>query len=140
MAQETAIKAAERIYHAWDEALGRKNVDDALSLYAEDATLESPLIRHLRDTDEGVIRGPANLRSFVALVFRRSPAARQRYRTGYFTDGKKLVWEYPRVAANGEQLDLMEMMELKDGLIQHHRVYWGWLGVKFLQEDRYRRD
>lgn len=140
MAQDTSIQAAEQIYRAWDEALGKKDVDGALSLYAEDATLESPLIRYLRGTDEGVIRGRANLRSFVELVFSRSPAARQRYRTGYFTDGRKLVWEYPRVAANGEQLDLVEVMDLKDGLIRHHRVYWGWLGVKFLQEDRYRRD
>jgi len=30
-------------------------------------------------------------------------------------------------------------MELRDGLIQRHCVYWGWFGIKVLQEDRYHR-
>jgi hypothetical protein len=32
----------------------------------------------------------------------------------------------------GEQMDLVEVMELNDeGLIQHHKVYWGWFGLWF---------
>lgn len=135
-----AILMAERIYHAWDEALGRKDLDGALSLYAEDATLESPLIRHLLGTDAGLIQGRKQLRGFVAKVFERTPPLRQRQRSGFFTDGTTLMWEYPRIGPTGEQMDLVEVMELKDGLIQHHRVYWGWLGAKVLQEDRYRLD
>jgi hypothetical protein len=135
-----AMKAAERIYHAWDEALGRKDLDAALSLYAEDATLESPLVRYLRGSEDGVIRGKAALRPFVEQVFRTQPPKRQRYRRGFFTDGTHLMWEYPRRTDKGEQIDLVEVMELRDGLIQHHRVYWGWLGVKFLQEGQHRRE
>jgi hypothetical protein len=41
------IRAAERIYEAWDTALGRKDLEGALSLYAEDAVLESPLVRYI---------------------------------------------------------------------------------------------
>lgn len=48
------------------------------------------------------------------------------------------MWEYPRVTADGEQFDLVEVMELKDGLIQHHRVYWGWFGMKHLQQGAHR--
>jgi hypothetical protein len=29
-------------------------------------------------------------------------------------------------------------MEIRDGLIRRHCVYWGWLGVKTLEEDAYR--
>ena len=43
------------------------------------------------------------------------------------------MWEYPRATPTGEQIDLVEVMELRDGLIQRHRVYWGWFGVKALQ-------
>jgi hypothetical protein len=135
-----ATQAAERIYHAWDEALGRKDLDAALSLYAEDATLESPLVRYLRGSEGGVIRGKAALRPFVEQVFRTQPPQRQRYRRGFFTDGTHLMWEYPRRTDKGEQIDLVEVMELRDGLIQHHRVYWGWHGVKFLQEGQHRRE
>jgi hypothetical protein len=133
-----AVEAAERIYHAWDEALGKKDLEAALALYSEDATLESPLVRHLRQSDRGVIEGKAALRPFVETVFRTQSPQRKRYRRGFFTDGTRLMWEYPRVAADGEQFDLVEVMELKDGLIQHHRVYWGWFGMKHLQEGAHR--
>jgi hypothetical protein len=33
----------------------------------------------------------------------------------------------------------VEVMDVKDGLIQHHRVYWGWRSVKVLEDDAYRR-
>jgi hypothetical protein len=29
-------------------------------------------------------------------------------------------------------------MDIADGLIQRHCVYWGWLGVKVLEEDGHR--
>jgi hypothetical protein len=43
-----------------------------------------------------------------------------------------LVWEYPREAPDGDQLDLVEVTEIADSLIQHHRIYWGWLGTQLL--------
>jgi len=30
-------------------------------------------------------------------------------------------------------------MEIEDGLIQKHRVYWGWFGVNVLRKDQYRQ-
>ncbi|MGH8215594.1 MAG: nuclear transport factor 2 family protein, partial [Rhodanobacteraceae bacterium] len=48
----------------------------------------------------------------------------------YFFDGSRLTWEYPRAAPpDGEQVDLVEVMDVADGLIRHHRIYWGWFGV-----------
>jgi len=137
-ADSTAIEAAGRIYHAWDDALGRKDIEAATALYAEDCTLESPLVRHLLGSEKGVVQGKADLRAFVEKVFSTQPPQRKRYRHGFFTDGHRLMWEYPRVGADGEQFDLVEVMELKDGLIQHHRVYWGWFGSKHLQEGGHR--
>jgi SnoaL-like protein len=132
------LRTAERIYQQWDQALGRKDVDAALTLYAPDAVLESPLVRHLLGGADGILRGRDNLRSFVETVFARTPPLRQRYRTGFLTDGKKLMWEYPRQTPDGAQMDLVEAMEIADGLIQRHCVYWGWLGLKVLEEDGYR--
>jgi hypothetical protein len=31
-------------------------------------------------------------------------------------------------------MDIVEVMEVRDGLIQHHRVYWGWSSVKLYEE------
>jgi predicted SnoaL-like aldol condensation-catalyzing enzyme len=130
---------AKRIYEAWDDALGRKDVDAAMRLYTEDATLESPLVRHILGTETGIIEGREALRAFVAKVFERTPDVRKRYRRGFFTDGTVLMWEYPRGTPDGEQMDFVETMELEDGLIRHHRVYWGWFGGKILEDDAYRR-
>jgi hypothetical protein len=132
-----ATGAVERIYKAWDEALGAKDLDAALALYASDATIESPLVAHLLGVESGICQGHDELRRFIHLVFQRQPAARKRFRTGYFTDGTKLMWEYPRATPDGEQMDFVEVMELKGGLIQHHRVYWGWFGLSILTKDQH---
>jgi hypothetical protein len=72
-------------------------------------------------------------------VFERTPANRGHYRSGFFTDGRTLIWEYPRETPDGDQMDFVESMEIADGLIRRHRVYWGWYGVKVIEEDRYHR-
>jgi hypothetical protein len=137
----TTLKGdAERVYRDWDDALGRKDVEAATALYAPDCVLESPLVSHLLSTERGVVEGREKLREFVRLVFARTPPARKRYREGFFTDGRRLIWEYPRATPNGDQMDFVESMELNDdGLISRHRVYWGWFDVGVLQRDEYRR-
>jgi hypothetical protein len=140
MTETMTKRSAEQIYHDWDEALGRKDLEAAIALYAPDCTLESPLICHLLGSERGIVEGRDKLRNFVHLVFSRTPATRQRYRKGFFTDGRKLIWEYPRAMPNGEQMDFVESMEINDdGLIQRHCVYWGWYGVGVLQRDAYHR-
>ena len=131
------MNAIEHIFQAWDEALGAKDLDAAMALYQPDATLESPLVCHLLGTDQGVVRGRAELRPFVEKVFARQPPQRRRYRAGYLTDGSRLTWEYPRQSPDGDQMDIVEVMEIRDGLIQHHRVYWGWYGVAMLSDGRH---
>ena len=138
-AREQDIRAAERIYQDWDAALGAKDVEAAVALYAPDCRLESPLVRHLLKSEEGVVVGREKLRDFIRIVFERTPPVRERYREGFFTDGRKLMWEYPRRKPEGEQMDFVEVMELADGLIRRHCVYWGWFGVKLIEQDRYRR-
>lgn len=34
-----------------------------------------------------------------------------------------------RALPEGEQIDIAEVMEISDGLIQSHRIYWGWFGT-----------
>ncbi len=137
---EARVRAAERIYRDWDDALGKKDIDAAMRLYAADATLESPLVSHLLGTERGIVVGDERLRRFVELVFQRTPPLRQRFRNRLFTDGDLMMWEYPRATSNGEQMDLVEVMQIGDGLIRHHRVYWGWRSLQVLRQDAYRRD
>lgn len=147
---ERANDEVERIYREWDAALANleklppERLEDGvaalLALYAEDATIESPLIPHLMGVERGICTGHAEMRPFFRDVGRRKPKVRTYYRIGYFTDGKRLIWEYPRQKPDGEQMDFVESMELNErGLIQHHSVYWGWRGANVIMQDAYKR-
>ena len=132
--QERPADPITHIFEAWDAALGARDLDASMALYQPDATLESPLVRQLLGTSEGIVRGRENLRAFAARVFASQPPERRRFRMGFLTDGSHLTWEYPRQADDGEQMDLVEVMEVRDGLIQHHRVYWGWYSVRLYDQ------
>jgi hypothetical protein len=133
------LRGIQDIHDRWNEALQRKDADAAAALYAPDTVLESPLVRHVLKSEQGVVRGREALHAFIREIFTRTPASRGVYRTAVFTDGETVMWEYPRETPDGEQMDFVEVMQIKDGLIARHHVYWGWYGVKILEEDRYWR-
>lgn len=137
--QELLKSRAEEIYHAWDKALSNNDVEGLLSLYDPDAIIESPLIPYLLKKDSGICSGRDEIRSLVDKVAQRKPVIRKYFKTNFFTDGKILIFEYPRQTPDGEQMDFVEVMEIEDGLIQYHRVYWGWRGFKVIQQDLYHK-
>ena len=125
-----------RIHREWHERAKGLDSEGLLALYAEDAVFESPLVQAIFDGREsGVLRGHGEIRPFFEEGARRRPNALVRWhRTGkWLTDGERfLIWEYPREAPDGDQVDLVEVMEIAGGLIQHHRVYWGCFGTALL--------
>jgi steroid delta-isomerase len=126
----------ERIYREWHERAKAVDTEGLLTLYADDAVLESPLVPAiLDDNPNGILRGHDELRRFFGEGARHRPNDLVRwYRTGeWLTDGRRLlIWEYPRQAPGGDQLDLVEVMEVAAGLICHHRIYWGWKGCTLI--------
>lgn len=130
---------AKKVYETWNSAWSNNDIDGLLALYAENAIIESPLIPYLLEKEQGVCTDKAEFRKLLMIAVNRKPTNRHYYRKNYFTDGKTLLWEYPRVTPDGEQMDFMEVMELQDGLITHHRVYWGWFGVDILKKNKYYR-
>ncbi len=125
-----------RLFDEWHQRARSGDVDSLLALYHLDAVLESPLVPRLLGVAEGVCRGHAEIRRFLVEGTRRRPNDLVRwYRTGqYFCDGRTLIWEYPRETPTGDQVDLVEVIDFADGLIRHHRIYWGWFGARLLRE------
>jgi hypothetical protein len=125
-----------RIHQQWHDRAKSLDTEGLLALYAKEAVLETPLVQAIFDDREsGILRGHREIRPFFEEGARRRPNALVRWhRTGrWLTDGERLlVWEYPRQAPDGDQVDLVEVMEIADGLIQYHRVYWGWFGTALL--------
>jgi hypothetical protein len=123
------------IYERWHETVRNRNLDGLMALYAGDAVLETPLIlATLPQASRGILKGEPNIRAFFEMGLGKLQNELSRwYRTGtFFSNGRQLVWEYPRETPQGDQIDLVEVMDIANGLIVHHRVYWGWVGFKLL--------
>lgn len=133
---DTFLADCARIHRQWHECAKSRDAEGLLALYAEEAVLESPLVQAIFDgRDSGVLRGRREIRPFFEEGARRRPNALVRWhRTEkWLTDGERLlIWEYPRQTPDGDQVDLVEVMEIADGLIEHHRIYWGWFGTALL--------
>ena len=133
----TQISEADcvRIYEKWHEYTRARQAEKLIDLYADDAIVETPLVSAILDhKTEGVLCGRAEVKHFFDEGLRRRPDDLLRwYRTGlFFTNGKVLTWEYPRTTPHGDQIDLVEIMDIEAGKIKHHRIYWGWFGFQHL--------
>jgi steroid Delta-isomerase len=124
-----------RGYEEWHAGVNSHEIPRVMALYAEHATLESPAILaiypHLTD---GILRGRSEIEKFFSKTLSAlSTEFRELYRSDrFFSTGELLTWEYPRKTPAGEQIDLVESMDIEDGLIVYHRVYWGWKGFQVL--------
>jgi steroid delta-isomerase len=130
----------ERIYRQWHECAKARNPDGLLALYAQQAVLETPLVLAIYSgRQDGILQGHREIGPFFAQAVSRPLNELVRwYRTGrWLTDGERiLAWEYPRATPDGDQVDIVELMEIAEGLIQSHRVYGGWLGTTLLTRSR----
>jgi hypothetical protein len=126
---------AQFVHDEWDARTRAHDIDGLLDLYLPHAILESPLVARILDQASGVLRGHSELRPFFVRGTQGRPNELVRwYRTGdYMFDGHTLIWEYPRQTPDGDQVDLVEVMELDGARISHHRIYWGWFGAPLLQ-------
>jgi steroid Delta-isomerase len=127
--------AIRHIYEQWHETVVRRDIRGLMELYAENAILESPLICAVQpELGSGILQGKSAIGDFFAAVFRTPSNGLGRwYRTGhFFANGRQLTWEYPRATPDGDQIDLVEVMDVSGGLITHHRIYWGWVGFRTL--------
>nr|WP_231748381.1 hypothetical protein [Burkholderia sp. ABCPW 14] len=86
-----------------------------------------------------MLEGRDRIRARLEKAATRKPDARTRHRVGYFNDRKRLIRACPRATPTGEQMDFVETMEIENGQIRRHRVYWGWRGVPIIEADAYRK-
>lgn len=131
------------IYEQWHKTLMSQDLGGLMALYAEDAVFESPTVLvQFPDRDDGILRGHSEIEKLFARNFANLKAEfSELYRSRlFFSNGRLLTWEYPRLTpGGGTQVDLFESMDIEDGLIAYHRVYWGWQGVKALLAARTRQ-
>ena len=124
----------ERIYNDWHEFAKNHDTARLIGLYDDNAVFESPLVPLIMQRQSGILRDKADILAFLEEGTRRRPNELVRwYRNGtHFTTGDTLVLEYPRETPDGDQVDILELMQIAGGKIVHHRIYWGWFGTQML--------
>jgi ketosteroid isomerase-like protein len=134
MLAENTPSQIQNVFEQWHARRIALDLPAFSALYAEDAVFESPAVITFGDAKDGVLKGRDQIRAYFAVVFEKVNASvTDFYRSGeYFTNGRTLVWEYPAKTPKGEQADIVEIMEIKDGLIAAHRVFWGRIGYRTL--------
>jgi steroid delta-isomerase len=124
----------KNVFDQWHKRRTALDLEAFAELYAEDAEFESPALIKFFNSGNGTLKGRDQIKAYFAVVFEKlNSSITEFYRTGeYLTNGKTLFWEYPAKTPRGEQADIVEVMEIKDGLITAHRVFWGRTGYRTL--------
>lgn len=128
------VDEIEHVFVSWHDCAKNQKLDDLAGLYDVNAVFESPLVPAILGCESGVILGRSEIRRFFgrgAELSSDSPI--NWYRSDeFFSNGRTLIWEYPRKTPSGEQFDVVEVMEIEGGKIVKHRVYCGWFSSKAL--------
>jgi hypothetical protein len=127
MSQEANMKdeqvaAAEQFMRAFDAAFAQNDVEGAVALFAEDATLETPLIQRLLHRREGMLNGRDEIREMV-----RALMSGGRGWGGHeppLIRGNTIAIEFRRPSS--EDHYSVDIIELRHGRIQSLRAYLGW--------------
>lgn len=108
----------------WFEAFNGHNLETLLDLYHDEARHYSPKLKQRRPETKGMIEGKAALRVWWADAFERLPGLH--YEVKKLTaDNERVFMEYRRRVPGEEDLDVGEVLEIKDGQIVSSRVYHG---------------
>ena len=134
MATTNTEEPIRNVYDQWHRMVRDRNVNGLMELYAADSVLESSAVLVIEKDDSGTLRGRDKIKAHSHAFFEMmGPSKTDWYRPGSFLfDRGRLLWEYPSKSPHGQQLDVVESMDIENGLIFYHRVYWGWIGFKTL--------
>ena len=108
----------------WLAAFNEHNLENLLSLYHENAEHFSPKLKLRDPKSEGKIKGKAAMRNWWKDAFDRLPELTYKEVT-ITADDDRVFMEYTRIVPAEENMNVAEVLEIKDGLIVASRVYHG---------------
>ncbi len=108
----------------WFKAFNNHDLESLLNLYCENAQHYSPKLKIRQPETNGLIIGKNKLRLWWNDAFERLPSLNYEV-TKLTADKEQVFMEYIRHVAGEEDLNVGEVLELKNGLIIFSRVYHG---------------
>ena len=116
--------ASEEIARRWLKAFNAHDLEALLTLYDDRAEHFSPKLKLRKPETNGLIRGKAALREWWQDAFHRLPALT--YKEISLTANESRVFmEYTRIVPGEENMNVAEVLEIKNGKIIASRVYHG---------------
>jgi ketosteroid isomerase-like protein len=121
---EHETNTVERTLSAFDAAWARGDLEGILQLFAEDASLESPLVPRLLNRSDGVLRGRDEIREMIRALLQRGKPWGKHEKP--IIQGNRAAIEFRSAPSEGEQFYSVDIIEVKDDKIQSLRAYSGW--------------
>jgi hypothetical protein len=139
MCQERTMKneqndAVEQVIRAFDAAWARNDLEGVVSIFAEDAGLESPLVAPLLHRKEGVLRGRDEIREMVRALMRNGTPWGEH--APPLIRGNTVAIEFRRPPSDGGQFYSVDVIEIRESKIQTLRAYAGWRAVLAITDER----
>ena len=114
--------ANEQIATQWLSAFNQHNLEKLLALYDDNAIHFSPKLKIRKPETNGFIKGKEAMRSWWKDAFERLPQLTYQVQT--ITANDEMVFmEYVRIVPGEENMNVAEVLEIKNGLIVASRVY-----------------
>jgi ketosteroid isomerase-like protein len=108
----------------WFAAFNEHNLEKILSLYSETAEHFSPKLKIRQPETGGLIKGKPALRTWWKDAFDRLPTLN--YEVKKITaDNEQVFMEYIRHVKDEADMNVAEVLEIKNGVIVASRVYHG---------------
>lgn len=114
----------KNIANLWFKAFNEHDLENLLDLYDDNAEHFSPKLKIREPQTNGLIQGKEQLRKWWKDCFERLPTLQ--YQVKELTaDSEQVFMEYTRQVQGEENMEIGEVLEIKDGKIIFSRVYHG---------------
>ena len=113
-----------QIAEEWFAGFNKKELENLLALYSDDAVHYSPKLKIRQPETNGQVKGKDALRAWWKDAFDRLPTL-QYAPTTLTANDDRVFMEYTRKVAGEPDMLVAEVLEIEDGTIVASRVYHG---------------
>jgi ketosteroid isomerase-like protein len=116
------MQTSRQIAQAWFDAFNLHDIDRLLSLYSEEAVHYSPKLKIRHPETNGYIKGKTALHGWWSDAFSRLPGLQYKP-VQLIAEGENIFMEYIRQVPGEEDMQVGEILVIKEGKIIASRVY-----------------
>lgn len=114
----------QSIAFRWFETFNNKEIEKLLALYDDEATHFSPKLKIQKPETNGLVVGKDAMKNWWQEAFHNLPSLHYKVKS-LTANGDRVFMEYIRQVENQDDMQIAEVLEVKNGKIISSRVYHG---------------